>query len=384
MRLLPRGLGNSQPRLILIFLLVIVIAARVSAQKAGDKTTETKADVAQTTDDRSTSDSTSTSTPSVTETTATTKETTSTSSSEKTETTTSSSSTSTKSEKTTTTMDTTTTSSTSSTETSTSTTDTTTASSVSTTTTSTSSSTTTTGAPIVTVPPTANAPYMQTTNTPEGTVFIAVGAALGLIGLAVLAWRGMVAWSVNRSVRRAAMAQSESKRLLRGSRKKRSTVYTPAPATDVSLEKLGAATRASYKPSSKRGPSGGSGLFYSPTAGGAGAAGAGSHHSLNATSNNRGSTYLPPGFYTAAGNNSTSRDSFGGAPGAPNTTAGGYPPNSSTPSLPPTGPGTYYDAPHNARQSQGPQQGRAPSAYLEDLFENHSSPPPRRSDRRER
>ncbi|KAJ5392157.1 hypothetical protein N7509_007647 [Penicillium cosmopolitanum] len=364
MRLLPRGLGNSQPRLILLFLLVIVIAARVSAQKAGDKTTETNADVAQTTDDRSTSDSTSTSTPS--------------------------------SEKTTTTMDTTTTSSTSSTETSTSTTDSTsTTSSVSTTTTSTSSSTTTTGAPIVTVPPTANAPYMQTTNTPEGTVFIAVGAALGLIGLAVLAWRGMVAWSVNRSVRRAAMAQSESKRLLRGSRKKRSTVYTPAPATDVSLEKLGAATRASYKPSSKRGPSGGSGLFYSPTAGGAGAAGAGSHHSLNATTNNRGSTYLPPGFYTAAGNNSTSRDSIGGAP---NTTAGGYPPNSSTPSLPPTGPGAgaYYDAPHNARQSyvgastsslnlsQAPQQGRAPSAYLEDLFENHSSPPPRRSDRRER
>ncbi|KAJ5975376.1 hypothetical protein N7481_009083 [Penicillium waksmanii] len=193
------------------------------------------------------------------------------------------------------------------------------------------------------------------------------------------------------------MAQSESKRLLRGSRKKRSTVYAPAPATDVSLEKLGAATRASYKPSSKRGPSGGSGLFYSPTAGGAGAAGAGSHHSLNATTNNRGSTYLPPGFYTAAGNNSTSRDSIGGAP---NTSGGGYPPNSSSPSLPPTGPGagagTYYDAQHNARQSyvgastsslnlsQAPQQGRAPSAYLEDLFENHSSPPPRRSDRRER
>ncbi|KAJ5743933.1 hypothetical protein N7533_008803 [Penicillium manginii] len=202
----------------------------------------------------------------------------------------------------------------------------------------------------------------------------------------------MVAWSVNRSVRRAAMAQSESKRLLRGSRKKRSTVYAPAPATDVSLEKLGAATRASYKPSSKRGPSGGSGLFYSPTAGGAGAgagAAAGSHHSLGAT-NNRGSTYLPPGFYTAAGNNST-RDSIGGAPGAGG--GAGYPPNGSSPSLPPTGPGTYYDAP--PRQSYGGastsslnlsqvQQGRAPSAYLEDLFENHSSPPPRRSDRRER
>ncbi|KAJ5242409.1 uncharacterized protein N7469_000736 [Penicillium citrinum] len=379
MRFLPRGLGNSQSRFIILFLLVLTITAQVSAQRAGDTKSDTTAEAAQTTDDRSTSDST----PSVTETTAaTTAESTSSSSSDKTtKTSSSSSSSSTKSEKTTS-METTTSSSSTSSESTTSTSDSTSTTSVSTTTTSSSStsSSTTTAAPIVTVPPTANAPYMQTTNTPEGTVFIAVGALLGLIGLAVLAWRGMVAWSVNRSVRRAAMAQSESKRLLRGSRKKRSGgTYAPAPATDVSLEKLGAATRASYKPS-KRTPSGSSGLFYSPTAGGAG-----SHHSLNAT-NNRGSTYLPPGFYTAAGTHS--RDSIGGGH-AQYTSPTGYPPSS--PSLPPTG--TYHDASHNPRHSyvgastsslnlSQPQQGRAPSAYLEDLFENHT-PPPRRSDRRD-
>ncbi|KAJ5082122.1 hypothetical protein N7532_011165 [Penicillium argentinense] len=373
MRLFLRGLGYSQSRFILLFLLVLAITARVSAQRAGDTTTDTTADAAQTTDDPSTTDKA----PSVTETTAekttdTTTTTTSSTSSDKTTSTTSSKTTKTTS------MDTTSTTSSTSSETTSSTTDstTTTSSSVSTTTTSTSSSSTSTAAAIVTVPPTANAPYMQTSNTPEGTVFIAVGAALGLIGLAVLAWRGMVAWSVNRSVRRAAMAQSESKRLLRNSRKKRSGTYAAAPATDVSLEKLGAATRASYKPS-KRVPSTSSGLFYSPTAGGAG-----SHHSLNAT-NNRGSAYLPAGFYAAAGGSSTPRDSFGG-------NAPGYPPTGSSPSLPPTG--TYHDAPHHSRHSyvggstsslnlnQAPQ-GRAPSAYLEDLFENHA-PPPRRPDRR--
>nr|UPX44955.1 hypothetical protein FAC10E3_45 [Penicillium camemberti] len=214
----------------------------------------------------------------------------------------------------------------------------------------------------------SNAPYMQESNAPEGTVFIAVGAALGLIGLTLLAWRAMVAWSVNRSVRRAAVIHaSESKRLLRGSRKKRSAPYPAAPAVDVSLDKLGAATRASYKP--KRAPSASSGLFFSPTAGGPTA----SHHNPNATGStgNRGSTYLPAGYYAAAGGS--------------NPAPGGEPPYSptaglSSPSLPPAG--VYHDS-HNQRHSyvgastsslnlnQAPQ-GRAPSAYLEDLFESHA------------
>lgn len=199
-------------------------------------------------------------------------------------------------------------------------------------------------------------------------MFIAVGAALGLIGLTLLAWRAMVAWSVNRSVRRAAVIHaSESKRLLRGSRKKRSTPYSAAPAVDVSLHKLGATTRTSYKPN--RVPSASSGLFFSPTAGGP----TGSHPNLNATGStgNRGSTYLPAGYYAAAGSS--------------NPAPGGEPPYSptaglSSPSLPPAG--VYHDS-HNQRHSyvggstsslnlnQAPQ-GRAPSAYLEDLFESHA------------
>ncbi|KAJ5904019.1 hypothetical protein N7504_006402 [Penicillium tannophilum] len=344
MRFLPQRLGKPQPNFLVLFFFLIVIAAGVSADPAAAATD------AQTTDDPSSSTSTTSSTSS-----------TSTSS-------TTSSSTTSESSTTSTTMDsTTTTSSTSSTSSDSSTT-----SSVSTTTASTtssdSSSSTTTSAVIVTVPPSAGAPYMQTSNTPEGTVFIAVGAILGFIGLSVLAWRGMVAWSVNRSVRRAALAQSaESKRLLRGSRKKRSAAaYPTEPAMDVSLDKLGTATRASYKPS-RRVSSNHSGLFYSPTAGGGG----GSHASLNTPAGNRNSTYLPAGFYAAAGSSTPVRESANPS----------YPPSS--PSLPPTG--GYHDAPHNARHShvgastsslnlsQAPG-GRAPSAYLEDLFENHTSP----------
>ncbi|KAJ6148069.1 hypothetical protein N7497_010051 [Penicillium chrysogenum] len=357
MRVLPQGLGKAKPSFLLLLLLVIAIAVQVSAVPADDTTTDT--DAAKTTDDPSTTQSIS----SVSETT--TSSTTSKSTSSSTTSTSSSSS------STTTTMDTTTTSSSSSSSTTSD--GSTTTSSVSTTTTSSTSSsssstTTTTGGAIVTIPPTANAPYMQESNAPEGTVFIAVGAALGLVGLTLLAWRAMVAWSVNRSVRRAAVIHaSESKRLLRGSRKKRSTPYSASPAVDVSLDKLGAATRASYKPN--RVPSASSGLFFSPTAGGP----TGSHASLNATGStgNRGSTYLPAGYYAAAGSSNPAPS--GELPYSP--TAG-----LSSPSLPPTG--VYHDS-HNQRHShvgastsslnlnQAPQ-GRAPSAYLEDLFESHA------------
>lgn len=213
-------------------------------------------------------------------------------------------------------------------------------------------------------------------------MFIAVGAILGLIGLAVLAWRGMVAWSVNRSVRRAALAQtSDKKRLSRraGGKKRSHGVYATAPGNDVSLDKLGAATRANYKPS-KRGPSTNSGLFFSPTAGGAG-----SHHSLNNASN-RGSSYLPAGYYAAAGTSTPVRDASGSQTNIYSPTAGLSSPTGfhtgSSPSLPAVG--GYPDMPHSRHShlgastsslnlSQAPQ-GRAPSAYLEDLFESHTSP----------
>ncbi|GIJ91526.1 hypothetical protein Asppvi_010493 [Aspergillus pseudoviridinutans] len=243
--------------------------------------------------------------------------------------------------------------------------------------TSATSATSTDGFPVVTVPPTADAPYMQKSNTPEGTVFIAVGAALGLIGLSVLAWRGLVAWSVNRSVRRAAlMHASEKKGLLRSKRKRSSRHSRALPAT-MSLEKLPPHHRNSYNPRASNIPSTGSGLFFSPTAG------AGMH-----TSGNRGSSYLPAGYY-AAGNAAPA-----GSQNIPYSTpemrphSQGYIRTKSNPS-PPRSPGlspsglhdNNYDPPTRHSYVAGstsslnlasPTHGRTPSAFLEDLFESHA------------
>ncbi|KAG8525375.1 uncharacterized protein KY384_009019 [Bacidia gigantensis] len=136
------------------------------------------------------------------------------------------------------------------------------------------------------VPPTADAPFMQKSNLPEGTVFICVGAALGFIGFMLLAWRGFLAWSVHRSVRRAAMAQvakHDGKDPLRGLKTKGPYVST-GPGSTLSLDQL-AGGKGGDKVNSTR-----NSLFFSPTAG------AGMQSPAN-----RGSGYLPSGYY-AAGN----------------------------------------------------------------------------------
>ncbi|KAI9042263.1 uncharacterized protein KD926_005763 [Aspergillus affinis] len=246
-----------------------------------------------------------------------------------------------------------------------------------------SSSSSTNNHPVVTVPPTSDAPYMQKSDTPEGTVFIAVGAALGFIGLSVLAWRGLVAWSVNRSVRQAAIAHSsETKGLLHHKRKKRSSHAHGAPPA-VSLEKMSGKHRSSHSHRrSSKVPSSNTGLFFSPTAG---------MHS----GGNRGSSYLPAGYYAAGnaaagGGGSTTRFSTSDLSGM-GPQSQGYSQPRSGPSPPGTPPhpasGAYDPHHHPSRQSyvgastssvnlSSPQPGRTPSAYLEDLFENH--PPQRR------
>ncbi|KAB8210244.1 hypothetical protein BDV34DRAFT_164661 [Aspergillus parasiticus] len=249
---------------------------------------------------------------------------------------------------------------------------------------STDSSTTSTATndyPVVTVPPLADAPYMQTSDTPEGTVFIAVGAVLGFVGLALLAWRGMVAWSVNRSVRKAAIMQSsEAKGLLRHRRKRSAHRSHGGPAPAVSLEKMGGGHRTNHR--SSKGPRSNSGLFFSPTAG---------MHS----GGNRGSSYLPAGYYAAgsaaagSGSHQSMQFSASDLPGM-GPQAQGYTRTKSGPSPPGTpthAPGGVYEPQFNtSRYSHmasnssvnlaSPTQGRTPSAYLEDLFENH--PPNRR------
>lgn len=274
-----------------------------------------------------------------------------------------------------------------STATETSTTTTSTSSSTTTTTTGTNTATTSTGTalssstsssltdiPTATVPPTSNAPYMQVSSLPEGTVFIAVGAALGLIGLSVLIWRAMVAWSVNRSVRKAAYQQTKPDMaaaavLRRSSRRKshrrsgtsgRRRSRRETRGVSMNMEKLSRSDRQSHV--STKTPGTQSSLFFSPTAG------AGSHQSLN-----RASTFLPAGYY-AAGNTAIGSHS--------QVNLGRSPPG--TPTAPPS---RGFDAPFNRTSHHmgastsslnlnAPPQGRVPSAYLEDLFDSHPSTRP--------
>jgi hypothetical protein len=342
------GLSRArQPSFILLLLFIIVFVAQVSV--AQDSTTDDSTTTAATTaDTSSTTDSATTS-----------------------------------SDDSTTTSAATTTDSSSS-----STTD---ATSSSTDSSSSSSSSSTSGYPIVTVPPTADAPYMQKSKIPEGTLFIVVGAVLGAIGLAILAWRALVAWSVNRSVRQAAMVRSsETKGLLR-TKKRRSRSRRSSSETGVTLEKLGGGGHHHHRhshrhhrsPSTKT-PSSNSALFFSPTAG--------MHHS---SSSNRRSAYLPAGYYNtgsaAPPRTHEARFSAADLPGM-GPQSQGYTRAKTAPS-PPESPGLSPAANEqdttprrSARRSRAedpstssvnlssPPQGRTPSAYLEDLFDNHNTP----------
>ena len=243
--------------------------------------------------------------------------------------------------------------------------------------------------PAPTVPPTADAPFMQRSSLPDGTVFICVGAALGFIGLLVLAWRGLVAWSLHRSVQRAANAQSSKYSRVGDPRKNNGKAtgpyFSPGPGSTLSLDHLGASGKGVNKtPSAARGS-----LFFSPTA-----------STSMQTPGTRGSSYLPAGYY-AAGNSAPGGGSGmthigGGGIGLSNLTpqnhrysrarsTGPSPPDS--PSLPPSRgadstlgrlntPGLTTHASNSSLNLSAPPQGRAPSAYLEDLFENHPAGTP--------
>ncbi|KAG7007113.1 hypothetical protein G7Y79_00011g030110 [Physcia stellaris] len=236
------------------------------------------------------------------------------------------------------------------------------------------------------VPPTANAPFMQKSNLPEGTVFICVGAGIAFIALVILAWRGLVAWSLHRSVRKAAIARSSQYTSLNDTKRRHShgkplasPFYTSGPGSTLTLDQLGASGKTpSNKPHSAHGS-----LFFSPTAG------AGMH-----TPSNRGSGYLPAGYYAAG--NSGDRGSGMQQIGLSNLNPGGVAPNNrysrASRSIGPTPPdsprlpasrGNGDSRPNTANLSttaltgaasnnslNTAPQSRAPSAYLEDLFES--------------
>ncbi|KAJ9626584.1 hypothetical protein H2203_004217 [Taxawa tesnikishii (nom. ined.)] len=160
------------------------------------------------------------------------------------------------------------------------------------------------GVPTLVIPYTASAPFMQKSNLPEGTVFIAVGAVLAFLGFCVLAWRGLVAWSINRSVKRAAMASITASDIKSGwmggasNTGKHGGLYNSNEGSSLSLDAL----TSSGKPLSSarksqlrdnRTVSNAQSLFFSPTAQTSTTPMAG------VGPNNRSSSYLPAGYYAS-------------------------------------------------------------------------------------
>ncbi|KAL1902718.1 hypothetical protein Sste5346_001161 [Sporothrix stenoceras] len=237
--------------------------------------------------------------------------------------------------------------------------------------------------PAPTVPPTQNAPFMQHSNLPDGTVFIAVGAILGGFAAALLVWRAVVAYLLHRSIARAAQAQHAAND---------KAPFASAPAAPFykysdreSSLNVGAAGAGSVAGSARgvrrtnRGPipsatPSQTNLFFSPTAPGASGMGAGS---------NRDSRLLPSGFY-AAGSASPAGAAQGQAINMSNLrpdSRHGRNVGPSPPDSPNFGPMRTNLAGRNMSGSSvslnRPASGRAPSAFLDDLLDDqpHLFPP---------
>lgn len=252
--------------------------------------------------------------------------------------------------------------------------------------------------PTAQVPPTANAPYMQQSKLPAGTVFIAVGAVLGAFFLAVLLWRGLTVWALKRNMRRAAErvktggnAAGDTKQLL-NFRRPEVPMGGYREGTRDSMLSLGRMPGGSRTPgragrpqtaSSAQGHA--STLFFSPTA-----------QSAGGMQSNRGSTYLPSGYYAAgsaapgngagithlAGNSNISLSKLGGPPtqgyARARSLVGETPPDSPShraagDRLAPEGTGGNFST--STLDLNQRTTGRAPSAYLEDLFDEAGATP---------
>lgn len=240
------------------------------------------------------------------------------------------------------------------------------------------------------VPPTQNAPFMQQSKLPEGTVFIVVGAILGFLALSVLAWRMGVAWSLHRSVKKAAFTQyaSDTKAIFRTNATPiapRASVYThTAPNSTISLSGIGGT-----KGGKKLGRSGGTAqtssntasLFFSPTAG--------TNHPNGV---NRGSSYFPAGYYSAG-------SSTPGAGAGPilhhgpeislsnlSTYSQGYGRAQSIEPSPPDSPLTLFENHRNNHPNNSISNlsqtnfasEQTPRAYLDDMFDGEKAVPPLR------
>jgi hypothetical protein len=226
------------------------------------------------------------------------------------------------------------------------------------------------------VPDTQMAQYMQVSTLPNGTVFIVVGAFLGFLAAIVIAWRVVIAWTLHRSVKKAALWQDkvDQKALFR----------TPAAPmykysdreSTASFPKRGAAKGKGPKPQTGNLPAASqSSLFFSPTAGAA-------------SNPNRASSYLPSGYYAAGasapgngagmthiGSGSGIRESINMSNLAPQIH--GYSRARSVGPSPPESPAMtpQYRGLHNHNLSSSTldlgrlPNGRAPSAVLDEFFD---------------
>lgn len=243
------------------------------------------------------------------------------------------------------------------------------------------------------VPPTANAPFMQTSKLPEGTVFIAVGAILGFLAMSVVLWRTLTAWSLHRSVKRAVSQQnmSDTKTLFG-----KPAGPPPAPFygysdrdSTLSLSGLAPKGKARGRPSTSHTPGAStSNLFFSPTAGAAGAG--------LSNPGNRGSNYLPAGYYAAgasAAGNGQNHVPLGAGHGPAISLSNlgpqshGYSRAKSVGPSPPDSPafvattGAHMASNSTLDLNRNYGQQRPPSSYLDDMFDHEAPPVPNHHNR---
>ncbi|KAK0739823.1 hypothetical protein B0T21DRAFT_363395 [Apiosordaria backusii] len=234
--------------------------------------------------------------------------------------------------------------------------------------------------PPPTIPPTHNAPFMNHSTLPDGTVFIAVGSILAAFGLAVLLWRGIVACLLHRSVERAAMAQHAAN--------DKSAASFPAPPaqfykylereSSASLavgggpsgnnNNNGIGTRRTHRGPTPSATPSQTNLFFSPTAAHGG--------TMGGTGSNRDSRFLPSGFYASASPNPGSGghqhgNSISMSTLRPSSRGRGGQMGPSPPESPSIDPRMRNFSSSSLNLNRPPSAGaRAPSAYLDDLLDD--------------
>ncbi|MCJ1333237.1 hypothetical protein MMC10_009931 [Thelotrema lepadinum] len=264
--------------------------------------------------------------------------------------------------------------------------------------------------PSPSVPPTQMAPFMHTSPLPNNFVFICAGAIIGFFFAIVLVWRMFASWTIYRNIKRVNAGRAGASYTPLKSQKfgvagasilKRPNApfYSQGPGSELSLDPL---TGGGNKSLGYSTPANRSSLFFSPTASATSATAVTGGSSV---AGNRSSTHLPAGYYAAgrsgqgggvAGNGRpvSMVDFTSGVSGrqteyrpqsaylsqshrysSSRLSVGGGPSPGPSPLLQPLTSPT--DAPYErssmARMSTASlgarSDGRAPSAYLEDLFD---------------